>query len=129
MPPEEEEIITTVEFQAADSMFQRISDWQDLRQSEDLYPVLYHPNPSYRYLAARAFGSIQDEAAVDSLARLLDDPVEEVRSMVAFALGQIGAPAALPHLIRGFNSQDSTRVHYPSRRAILERQFSRSERR
>ncbi|MEL7251901.1 MAG: hypothetical protein AAFO03_26025, partial [Bacteroidota bacterium] len=43
VPPEEEEIITTVDLQSIDSMFQRISDWQDLRQSEDLYPVLYHP--------------------------------------------------------------------------------------
>ncbi|MEL7426107.1 MAG: peptidylprolyl isomerase [Bacteroidota bacterium] len=120
VPPEEEEIITTVELQSADSMFQRISDWQDLRQSEDLYPVLYHPNPSYRYLAARAFGSIQDEAAVDSLARLLNDPVEEVRSIVAFALGQIGAPEALPHLIRGFNGQEDSPEHDLSRRAILE---------
>ena len=120
VPPEEEEIITTVELRSTDSMFQRISDWQDLRQAEDLYPVLYHPNPSYRYLAARAFGSIQAEAAVDSLARLLDDPVEDVRSMVAFALGQIGAPTALPHLIRGFNGDDDSRTHYPSRRAILE---------
>ncbi len=122
VPPAPEEIITTVELNPADSMFQRINDWQDLRQSEDLYPVLYHPNPAYRYLAARAFGSIQDEAAVDSLGRLLADPVEEVREMAAFALGQIGAPEAIPHLIRGFNGQDTTgnKRHYPSRRAILE---------
>lgn len=122
VPPASEEIITTVELNPTDSMFQRISDWQDLRQSEDLYPMLYHPNPAYRYLAARAFGSIQDEAAVDSLGRLLADPVEDVRVMAAFALGQIGAPEALPHLIRGFNGQDTTgnKIHYPSRRAILE---------
>ena len=120
VPPQAEEIITTVELNPADSMFQRISDWQDLRQTEDLYPVLYHPNPAYRYLAARAFASIQETSAVDSIARLLDDPVEEVREMAAFALGQIGAAEAVPHLIRGFNSQDTSRQHYPSRRAILE---------
>lgn len=122
VPPEPEEIITTVELNPADSMFQRISDLQDLRQSEDLYPMLEHANPAYRYLAARAIGSIQEEAAIDSLGRLLFDPVEEVREMAAFALGQIGNPDALPLLIRGFNGQDSIseKKHYPSRRAILE---------
>lgn len=120
VPPEEEEIITTVELNPADSMFQQISDWQDLRQSEDLYPVLYHPNPAYRYLAARSFASIQEPLAVDSIARLLNDPVEEVRAMAAFALGQIGEATAMPHLIRGFNNQDTSLQHYPSRRAILE---------
>lgn len=120
VPPEEEEIITTVELNPADSIFQRISNWQDRRQSEQLYPVLYHPNPAYRYLAARAFASIQEASAIDSIARLLNDPVEEVRTMAAFALGQIGEASAMPHLIRGFNNQDTSLQHYPSRRAILE---------
>ncbi len=40
--------------------------------------------------------------------------------MVAFALGQIGASTALPHLIRGFNGQDDSKEHDSSRRAILE---------
>jgi cyclophilin family peptidyl-prolyl cis-trans isomerase/HEAT repeat protein len=121
VPPQKEVVITTVELNTADSTFQRIIDWQDLRQVEDLYGILNHSNPAYRYLAARAFGSIPEEAAIDSLAPLLKDPVEEVRVIAAFALGQIGDPKALPYLIKAFNGQgDTSKVHQDSRRAILE---------
>ncbi|WP_020535899.1 peptidylprolyl isomerase [Lewinella cohaerens] len=120
VPPQDEEIITTINIDVQDSLFQRISDWQDLRQVEDLYPMLYHPDPTYRYLAARAFGSMDAPDAVDSLARLLGDPVEEVRSIAAFAMGQLGDARALPYLIRGFMQEDTAMVHAMSQRAILE---------
>lgn len=120
VPPTTEEVITTIEIDVQDSIFQRISDWQDLRKAEDLYPMLYHPNPSYRYLAARAFGSFDAPEAIDSLARLLDDPVEDVRSIAAFAMGQQGNALALPHLIRGFAKEDTAMIHAISQRAILE---------
>lgn len=120
VPPQEEQILTTINIDVQDSIFQRISDWQDLRQVEDLYPMLYHPNPTYRYLAARAFGSMDAPDAVDSLARLLGDPVEEVRAMAAFAMGQFGDARALPYLIRGFIQEDTALVHAISQRAILE---------
>ncbi len=120
VPPQDEEIITTINIDVQDSLFQRISDWQDLRQVEDLYPMLYHPNPTYRYLAARAFGSMDTPDAVDSLARLLGDPVEEVRTIAAFAMGQLGDVRALPYLIRGFMQEDTAMVHAMSQRAILE---------
>lgn len=120
VPPQDEEIITTINIDVQDSLFQRISDWQDLRQVEDLYPMLYHPNPTYRYLAARAFGSMDAPDAVDSLARLLGDPIEEVRTIAAFAMGQLGDARALPYLIRGFMQEDTALVHAMSQRAILE---------
>lgn len=120
VPATEEPVITTVNLEVQDSIFQLISDWQDLRQTADLYPMLYHPNPAYRYLAARAFGSIEAPEAIDSLARLLDDPVEDVRSIAAFSLGQQGDVRALPHLIRGFAQEDTAMIHAWSQRAILE---------
>lgn len=120
VPPQDEEIITTINIDVQDSLFQRISDWQDLRQTADLYPMLYHPDPTYRYLAARAFGSMDAPDAVDSLARLLGDPVEEVRTIAAFAMGQLGDAQALPYLIRGFMQEDTAMVHAMSQRAILE---------
>ncbi|MCB0637982.1 MAG: peptidylprolyl isomerase, partial [Lewinella sp.] len=82
---------------------------------------LRHPNPNYRYVAARAFASLPEPAAIDSLALLLTDPVDEVRAVAAYALGQIGDAAALPFLIRGFAQVTDTTNRFPrSQRAILE---------
>lgn len=120
VPPEPEEIPTTIDIAVTDSLFQRISDWQDLRQSEDLFPMLRHQQPSYRYLAARAFASIQDPDAIDSLGVLLNDPIVAVRAMAAFAIGQTKDPAGLPLLIRGFVAEDTAMVYGNAQRAILE---------
>jgi HEAT repeat protein len=120
VPPTVEEIPTTIHIDVTDSLFQRISDWQDLRQADDLYPILRHPQPSYRYLAARAFASIQTPAAIDSLAILLQDPVVAVRSMAAFAIGQTKNPAGLQPLIQGFVAEDTAMIYANAQRAILE---------
>jgi len=47
-------------------------------------------DPSYRYAAAMAFGSTKDKTALDSLAKLLKDPIQEVRVAAAYAIGQLG---------------------------------------
>lgn len=120
VPPQEEVILTDINISLDDTLFQRIIRLQDARQAEELYPMLYHPNPSYRYLAARAFASFRDSTTIDSLARLLKDPVPEVREMTAFALGQTYDEAAVPHLIGGFMREDTAMRFANAHRAILE---------
>jgi len=120
VPPQPEEVITTIDINIQDSLFQQISDAQDQRQANLLYPYLRHPNPAYRYLAARAFASFTDTFALDSVALLLNDPLPAVREMAAFALGQSKNNAALPFLIRGFVTEDTAMVYAAAQRAILE---------
>lgn len=120
VPPQEEEVLTDIQFSFEDTLIQRIVRLQDLRQAAELYPILYHPNPTYRYLAARAFASFHDSSTVDSLARLLKDPIPEVREMAAFALGQTYDEAAVPHLIGGFMREDTAMRFANAHRAILE---------
>ena len=101
VPPRPDEVPTEVKLDSKDSIFQLISDLQDRQDINGLYPWLRDRNPNYRYLAARAFASIQAEEALDSLAVLLKDEVDEVRAMAAFALGQSGAPGCAPIADRG----------------------------
>lgn len=120
VPPQEPEVITTVDLDINDSLFQVISNAQDRRELETLLPLLAHRQPTCRYLAARALASMEATEAIDSLAYLLRDPVDEVRAMAAFALGQTKAEAAVPVLISGFAAQDTARRYRLSQRAVLE---------
>ncbi len=109
-----------IDVNVEDTVFQKIADLQDRQEIDALYTYLRHPNPTYRYLAARAFGSIREPATVDTVALLLADEQVEVRAMAAFALGQTGASAAEPLLIRAFDQQDTAGVYREANRAILE---------
>ncbi len=120
VPPSLEEVPSEVNLNSKDSIFQLITDLQDRQEVAELYPWLRHRNPNYRYLAARAFASIQAEEAIDSLAALLQDPIDQVRAMAAFALGQSGTPEALPHLVSGFMQEDTALQYAVAQQAILE---------
>lgn len=58
--------------------------------------------------AAEALGHIADRRAVDSLIAHLTDGSAEVRFWSVFALGEIGEPAAVPHLKRLASSDTAT---------------------
>ena len=120
IPPRPEKVPTEVNLNSKDSIFQLITDLQDRQEVTALYPWLRHRNPNYRYLAARAFASIQAEEALDSLAALLDDEIDEVRAMAAFAIGQSGSPSAVPFLIQGFNQKDTAHQYALAQEAVLE---------
>lgn len=118
--PPSNEVITDITINIKDPVFQKIHDFQDRQLLDSLYPYFHHENPTYRYLAAMAFGSIRDAAANDSLALLLTDPADEVRAAAAFAIGQAGAPAGEPLLLGAFNREDTSGAYWQSNRAILE---------
>lgn len=119
VPPSEEKM-TDIKLDLKDPQFQKVMDLQDRQQLDSLYIYFRHPNPTFRYLAAAAFGSIRKPEAIDSLAILLKDEVAEVRAAAAYALGQTYNIQAEPLLIQAFESRDTAGVYKKSNRAILE---------
>ncbi len=119
VPPSEEKM-TDIKLDLKDPQFQKVMNLQDKQQLDSLYAYFRHPNPTFRYLAAAAFGSIRKPEAIDSLAILLKDEVAEVRAAAAYALGQTYNVQAEPLLIQAFESRDTAGVYKKSNRAILE---------
>lgn len=119
VPAQEEEMPTEVSIDVTDSLFQQINNWQDERNATPLYELLYHPNPNYRYLAVRALANMPEALYVDTLARLLKDPVDEVRGMTAFALGQTKDERALSSLTATFAVNDTAKQYVQSQKLIL----------
>ncbi|MFK7798914.1 MAG: peptidylprolyl isomerase [Aureispira sp.] len=92
-----------------DAVIQQIFNFQNKRDTKALLSYLTVENPTHRYLAAMAFGSVQDTAAIDNLVDLLKDDYEQVRAAAAFALGQTRNQAASAPLAEAFG-QDSSRL-------------------
>lgn len=92
-----------------DAVIQQIFNFQNKRDTKALLSYLTVENPTHRYLAAMAFGSVQDTAAIDNLVNLLKDDYEQVRAAAAWALGQTRNQAAAPPLAEAFG-EDSSRL-------------------
>jgi cyclophilin family peptidyl-prolyl cis-trans isomerase/HEAT repeat protein len=103
-----------------DAEIQKIIDLQDKMATSELYKYFRNPNPSYRYRAVMAFASHRDSTAVDSLCAMLKDPIIEVRTAAAYALGQIGSPKAAVRLISAFSGKDTLSVNNMFNATILE---------
>ena len=115
--PPSNEIKTDITFEFSDATFKKIREFQDRQQIDSLYPFFRDDDPTYRYFAALAFGSIKSAQTIDSLALLLQDPVDKVRAAAAFAIGQIGDEAGEPILINAF---DTAGVLLQTNKAVLE---------
>jgi cyclophilin family peptidyl-prolyl cis-trans isomerase/HEAT repeat protein len=118
--PYREETLTEVAPDSRDSVCQQIFEWQDEQKSEKLFPFFKHENPTYRYLSAAAIGSMKDSSAIDTLALLLADEIDEVRAAAAFSLGQTEASYAVPFLVEAFAQGDTIGKYKKANRAILE---------
>ena len=118
--PYEEEIITDVRIDFSVPDLQRVYDFQDRGLTDSLLVFFEHKDPTYRYLAARAFSTLQDPTAIPQLSALLSDPVEEVRWVAAHAIGQTGAREGADPLIRAFDSADTLGVNQATNGQILE---------
>ncbi|BAU05084.1 HEAT repeat domain-containing protein [Fischerella sp. NIES-3754] len=66
---------------------------------EEMLPLLEHPQPQQRMLAARAFCDIEDARATPHLIRLLTDTCPLVRVSAAYGLGRNPSPDAVEPLI------------------------------
>ena len=106
VPPSDDEVMEGVVVDLNDAVSRRIYEQQNARNADSLVRYLTHEDPSYRYLAARAFGSfpqLSDEA-VDGLAALLVSRNELIREAAAYALGQSGLPRAADTLAAAFDA-------------------------
>lgn len=103
-----------------DPQVRKLYNWRDERRTDSLIAYLNHPNPALRYLAALSFASVRDSAAIENLAPLLNDKVEEIRVAAAFSLGQIGSPRAVPLLTNAFRAADSLSVDQLFNATVLE---------
>ena len=118
--PVQEEVLTEVNFDLTKPEFQKFYDLQDKQLVDSLIVYLDHKDPSYRYGAAMAFASIKDSSVVNSLAKLLEDDVEDVRIAAAYAMGQLGTTKAEKWLIKNFEGRDSFGIHHQLNSTILE---------
>jgi len=120
MPPSPDPILTTINRDLKDPLLQKISYEQDHQITDSLLTYFHHKDPTYRYAAAMAFGSVQDKTVLDSLAILLKDTLEEVRMAAAYAIGQQGDLRGEQFLIGAFEQYDSLGQYKRSNGAILE---------
>ncbi len=104
----------------ADKKIQEIYNLLGRQSADSLMRYLRHENPTYRYIAATAFGSLKEKKAVDSLARLLKDADADVRTAAVFALGQIGDVRAESFLMSAYERRDTIGAFSTFNGAILE---------
>lgn len=118
--PYTEEKFTEIRIDFNDPEYRKLYGFRDRQQTDSLLSYFNHPDPTYRYGAAMAFGSIQDPDAVESLAFLLKDPIDEVRAAAAFALGQTSSKRSVEVLVENFARQDTSGQFGQANKAILE---------
>ena len=102
-----------------DPVSRKLFEYQDQHLTDSLASYFAHENPSYRYLAARAFGSYSDPTAHKGLVKLLSDPFDLVRSAAAYAIGQQNSPDLANELIKNF-APDTSRTFSLANSEILQ---------
>ncbi|MFK8163507.1 MAG: peptidylprolyl isomerase [Lewinella sp.] len=112
IPPQDRKI-EGVRIDLNDPVSHRIYDHQNARNSDSLIYYLSSENSSYRYLAARAFGSFPEipDAALDELVGLLDEEDELIRTAAAYGLGQSRSPRAADSLTQAFDGTGLYRAY------------------
>ena len=103
-----------------DPIHRRLYDMQDRLLVDSLLPYLEATDVSQRFIAANAFASILSDSSVGPLTRLLLDPVNEVRAIAAYALGQQQNAKAQFALLQAFDFRDTVGTYKESNAAILE---------
>ena len=118
--PATEETLDYVEINQTDVEFQKLYDLIDKRQVESLLQNTSHKDPAMSYMVANDMASIQATESMDSLVKLMDDPVMKVRSTAAYALGQLGKKQAVSPLLSAFRNKDTIDVDNWLNASILE---------
>lgn len=98
----------------------RILNLQDRRLTDSLLIYFQSAQPNHRYLAARAFASVQDKKAIPGLLQLLKENNQQIKAISAFALGQIGDESAESGLTEAFEKIDSIESVMLVNKEILE---------
>jgi len=111
---------TDIAINFSDTEVQNIYNLQDKQDVKSLYKYLRSEDPTYRYLAAMAMGSIKSDDSIDSLTVLLKDPILEIRTAAAYSLGQIGNIKSAARLIAAFKNKDTIDINNDFNCHILE---------
>ncbi len=118
--PPSEQPITDVTVDVRDKRWQKVYELVDRHEIDSLLRYTQDANPTYRYLLAHTLAGLETDKVLDTLVKLLQDPVMEVRSAAAYTLGQSGELKAAPHLLRAFRSKDTLSVDNEFNSTILE---------
>lgn len=118
--PVEEKVQAPFDDHLNSSAIRRVYNLQNTQHKDSLILALKSEDPSERFAAARAFASFRDSSALPALFPLLNDPQQHIRSMAAFAIGQIGSNSAEGQLTAAFDGRDSARLYQESNGIILE---------
>ncbi|MDA9358237.1 peptidylprolyl isomerase [Saprospiraceae bacterium] len=118
--PPSNEIITDINNANSDLVYQGIYNHQDKQNIDSVLLYFNHSNPGYRLAAVNAMASIQSELSIDSLVEILGDPIIEVRTAAAYALGQIGNFETVDPLMNAFVNKDTSDVDNVFNSTILE---------
>lgn len=75
--------------------------------NDTLFELLHDANPTIRFITLNSFASSSDSTLIDSIAPLLKDSEEKVRTTAAYVLGQLRSVKAEHYLIDAFVKFDS----------------------
>jgi len=118
--PESKVELTEVKIDLQNPTVQRIIVHEVEQNRDSLFAYASSPDPTHRYLVARAFASFQTERSLDILDSLIHDPSKRVAAMAAHSLGQLRSPKAERILVNSFKSQDTSSVNNVLNSRILE---------
>ena len=118
--PESKQELTEVELDLQNPTVQRIINHELNQNRDSLFFYAKSPNPTHRYLVARAFASYQTDRAIPILDSLIGDPTQRVAAMAAYSLGQLQSPKAERILVSAFKTQDTSSVDNILNSRILE---------
>ena len=118
--PVTQEPITKVTLDVNDDTFQRIYGYQDEQKLDSLLAFTSDFDPSYRFMVANSLASFQSERGLDSLYKLMYDPVMKVRTAAAYAVGQIGNKGSVSELLKAFKAKDTLDVDNLYNATIIE---------
>ena len=118
--PEVKKQKTNVILNHKNSDFKKIYDYISLHQVDSLIPYLNHEDPTFRYLVANGFASLNAERYYDSLFMMMNDPIIDVKSAAAYALGQQYDETLARELISNFKSKDTLSIDNLLNANILE---------
>lgn len=118
--PATQEPITEVTLNVNDTNYQKVYNYQDKQELDSLLDYTSDFDPSYRYMVARGLASVQSKSGLDSLYKLLNDPVMKVRTAAAYAIGQIGDPTSVTELLHAFKTKDTLDVNNIYNATIIE---------
>ncbi len=105
--PPDESFKHEVNVDFSDPQVQKIISFEHERKVDSLLLNFSSENASIRYLAVRAFRSIQSDKAIEELSLKLKDPIQSIREAAAYSLGQQKSLKAEYKLQESFHQSDT----------------------